>query len=128
MGLSDAALDGAALAATLWGDRDGSRVKPGLAEEAYAAITRRLAEWNERGTRECVPDAVARLRPPLDLSRELPTRAKGLLASEAPRTLADRWRSDVPLPRKGFRPSPELRAVLRRLAAQSTSDERKWPA
>lgn len=124
MGLSDAALEGAALAATLLGDRDGTRAAAGLIEETAGSIAQMLADWQLRGARDRVRHAAGLLRPTIALDREFPPRMQVLLATDVPRPTADAWIAAAPPPRRSPPPSEELRTVLRRLAGVSASETR----
>lgn len=48
----------------------------------------------------------------------LPARARALLATEVPRERGRRWLDGAPPPRRGYRPDPRLKRLLRALASQ----------
>jgi len=116
--ISEDLLDGMALAAAVADDRDGADAAPGLAPGLAHSFVERAAALSALDPEDRhaeVRRLASRLRR-IDPSAELPVRARALLASSLPRTLARKWAAQAPPVRRGFRTDPALKATLRKLA------------
>ncbi|MGD8859799.1 MAG: hypothetical protein PVI30_07295 [Myxococcales bacterium] len=123
-GWTDAQRRGFALAAAVCEDRGARRARAGLSTAATRAAPEHaetLIGLDRDARRRWLKAALA---PHPTLASEQgrrPARALSLLASQAPRALGARWLSGAPLPRPGYRPPPDLLALLRRVATQPAS-------
>ncbi|MGF1465206.1 MAG: hypothetical protein ACFCGT_03655 [Sandaracinaceae bacterium] len=124
--MTDAFLDGLALAAVALGDRDGSLAAPGLANALRGALEARLAALTalDRPGREVRLRAWSQgLLPPVRTEPEPAPRVARLIAHVAPSGLGRRWRRAGAGARPGYRPPPGLLRTLRILhAAPGSAD------
>lgn len=119
-------VEGFVLAASLHGDRLGER-SLGAVRPHEGAIVRsaleRLDSLAPEARRQLLRRIVAPLRRAPAADADLPARARAILASDVDRRTGEKWLSNAPAPRRGFRPDRGLRRLLRHLAVSPSLDD-----
>jgi hypothetical protein len=127
MSWSELTQQGFAFAAIAADDPGANLAKPGLFPSIAKEVTKianDLAKLDKRSRKQAVERISKLISPPLPAEIEISPRALSLLAPSVSREIAQEWLSGAPLPRPGFRPEPNLRAVVRRIAQETALKKR----
>jgi len=122
MSWSELTQQGFALAAIAADDPGAKLAKPGLSPsiaEEVTQVANDLAILDKRSRKRAVERISKLISPPLPSEIELHPRALSLLSPYVSRQVAQKWLAEAPLPRPGFHPEPDLRAVVRRIAHET---------
>jgi hypothetical protein len=127
MSWSELTRQGFAFAAIAADDPGAKLAEPGLSPSIANEVTqiaKDLAKLDKKSRKQAVERISKLISPPLPADIEFSPRALSLLAPSVSREIAQKWLIGAPLPRPGFHPEPDLRAVVRRVAQKAAPKER----